>query len=121
MVSVAAGSAKPAGAACVAPLSLLTMPRTTITPAMASTMTPITQRPLLGFALLSQPHPGPQQPEACSFGNSVFSGCFPFSFVVLIFRFVCLFFYIGCSHYAQHSLPQQLAPALRAVISRLVM
>src|ERR1017187_3291555 len=86
VVSVAAGSAKPADDACVEPLSLLTMPRTTITPAMASTMTPITQRPLLGFALLSQPHPGPQQPEACCFGNSVFSGCFPSSFSVQIGR-----------------------------------
>src|ERR1035437_4057373 len=84
-VSVAVGSAKPAGDACVAPLSLLTMPRTTITPAMASTMTPTTQRPLLGFPALSQPQPGPQQAEACCFGNSVFSGCFPSSFDVLIF------------------------------------
>ena len=34
---------------------------------------------------------------ACSFGDSIFSGCFPFSFVVLITLFVCLFFCIGCS------------------------
>src|ERR1035441_2396091 len=83
-VSVAAGSAKPAGDACVAPLSLLTMPRTTITPAAASTITPTTQRALFGFAAVPQPQPGPQQ-AVPSFTDSIFSGCFPSSFGVLIF------------------------------------
>src|ERR1035437_10028775 len=85
MVSVAAGSANPAGDACAAHLSLLTMPRTTITPAMASTMTPTLQRDLLGFPALSQPQPGPQQAEPCCFDDSIFSGRFPSSFGVLIF------------------------------------
>jgi hypothetical protein len=60
------------------------MPRTTITPAMASTMTPTIQRDLPGFPALSQPQPGPQQ-AAPSFNDSIFSGCFPSSFGVLIF------------------------------------
>jgi hypothetical protein len=71
------------------------MPRTTITPAVASTITPTTQRALFGFAAVPQPQPGPQQ-AVPSFTDSAFSGCFLSlfgEFIVRCFLFGSLFLF----------------------------
>src|SRR5664280_2485382 len=64
--------------------SLLIMACTTITPAAASTMAPITHLVLPGVPVAWQPHPEPQL-TACCFSNSVLSVGFWSSFGVFIF------------------------------------
>ena len=89
---VATGFTNPAVAACAEPLSLLSMPRTTSTPAAASTSTPNTHRALHGFAAVPHPHPGPQHAALSCFIGSVFSGCcLPSSFVIFIVHFLFVF------------------------------
>jgi hypothetical protein len=73
--------------------SLLIMARTTITPAAASTMAPITQRVLPGVLVALQPHPGRQVAASC-FSDSILSVGFPSSFGKFIVRCSLCFVFV---------------------------